>query len=248
MVDPEIAVQRHRDHLNLDKAKNRNYWLLLVNHYQEIGDTTEAGKVLLEWKTRFPEEIMIERANHLYFKEKKLDATIRLLHEIIDKNPRYSDAYDFLGVCNLSLGRYDSALALLRIADGLNPHRASTLSNLGRAYQFSGRFKEAEEVFLRAISLDSSHFAIYYNLASLSRQTYDTAQYLRFLQRAINQKGAPPEFEQELVVAYLALGKVRKAAEVIARSQSLLSDTLFAKGIRLHYPEVDSLFNDKTRR
>ncbi|HWR82405.1 MAG TPA: tetratricopeptide repeat protein [Candidatus Deferrimicrobium sp.] len=238
---PEVAIARFRSYLYLDKVKNQNAWIFLTNYYEKAGDSAKSRQTFVEWKSNFPEERLIARANELYYKEKNIDQTVRLLYRILDLNPTYSAVYSFLGFCYLDLQQYDSAVTLLRLADALSPNRPNNLNNLGMAYYNTGKYEKAEQLFLKAAHLDSTGYSSQYNLAQFYQRRNQPAKYSQCLQLAASRADAPAAIRKELIEYYLTRGEFQAASAAVDKFEQLSADTAFIAALRKRYPLWDSL-------
>ncbi len=245
LTDDSVSVAHFEDYLRQDRLRNRNSWIHLVNFHKEQGDTARAEDAFRRWKTGFPEELMIARANELYYKENNLPQTMVLLHRILDINPTYADAYDFLGFCHIHLNQYDTAVALLRIADGLMPYRTTTLTNLGTAFVRRGDYAEAENAYLEAVALDPANLQAVYSLARLYRTTGRMNKYREYLERAAATDGAPEQIIKELITVCLTYGDTERAAQLLRNTPAVTVDTVFMARMRKIYPLWDSFLQEQ---
>jgi tetratricopeptide (TPR) repeat protein len=237
-IIPEASLAHFESYIRFDEERNRNSRVLLVNYYENIGDSVKAQFELRRWKTDHPEEVLVSRCNELYFKEKRLDETIYLLRKALDLNPVYSDAYSFLGVCYLDLKKYDSALMLIKIANGLRPNHPPTVNNLGMAYASNGDYKRAEKALLQAIRLDSTMLGTLYNLARLYQSLNKMEKYHYYLNKLACRADAPMEAIGELGDYYLGQGEYEKAGEAYYRALQKGLDSLYVKGLIEKYPQL----------
>ena len=105
----------------------------------------------------------------------------------------------------------------------------------------TGDLDRAEECFEQSLRLDTTNFALYYNMASLQRDLGNTEKYVQYLERSAACDGVAPRIEKELVVAYLRRNEISKAVAAFRRSDQLAADTTFVRQIRQRYPQWDSL-------
>ena len=238
---PEVGIAHFRDYLYLDKVKNRNGWLILVNYYKNLGDSVMAEKTRTEWKSNFPEEELMVQANDLYFNQRNFRAADSVVDLILRINPALPDAYGFKGYIYLDRGKFDSALVMLRFADALSPNRPNVLNNMALAYSSLGRFDRAESVLLKAAHLDSAGFAAQYNLAAFYRSRGEMAKYMEYLIGAAAHPDSNPAIIKELVVAYLQQSNARMARKVYCSRDDVRNDTTFISALRKQIPTIDSV-------
>ena len=236
---PGVAVQRFRSALILDEDKGRNSWVLLENYYRDTGDALRADEIGREKHRRFPEDALLERANVLYYREDNLAETVRLLYRIIGLNPNHCDAYGFLGFCYLDLKKYDTALTLIQIADGLSPDRPNNISNMARAHDMMNHNRKAERLYTKAMRLDPSDHVAPYNLSRLYRKTGNIDGARRFLEVASRKADAPVRIARELLIQYLRSGDDVSADSLMGENPRILDDEGFRcklQGAFPHFP------------
>ncbi len=84
---------------------------------------------------------------------------------ILEINPNYAAAYNFLGYLFLNQGRYDEAEAAMRRYAFVAPDLANPHDSLGDVLSTVGRYEEAEAEYRTALAKDPS---FYYSLVNLS--------------------------------------------------------------------------------
>jgi tetratricopeptide (TPR) repeat protein len=150
---PALAIHHFQNYLQLDKVRNRNAGILLVNYYESVGDTAAAREAQARSDAAYPEVALNDQGRRQVAAGQYPQAMLTF-RRAIRLNPLYYDSYTNLGVCFSDLGQPDSALAYLAIADGLNPNSPMILSNMGTAHQKKGETETAERCFLRALAID----------------------------------------------------------------------------------------------
>ena len=78
----------------------------------------------------------------------------REIREVIEKSPRSSDGYFWLGLCLGMLDRSDEAFAATRHGISLDPHNANLQCQLGWCYMYLRRFEESVPEMKKAVALD----------------------------------------------------------------------------------------------
>ena len=71
---------------------------------------------------------------------------IDLLVPLIERDPEFGSAYDWLGMAYVQLERFDESIATYRKAVELSDNTMEVVSGLGHAYGMAGRHDEAREV------------------------------------------------------------------------------------------------------
>lgn len=89
------------------------------------------------------------------FREKgDLDSAIAEVHKEIEANPRYADAYDFLGTLLAKSGRQEDALEAYQKALSIEPDNPTVINNIGHELDKLGRIDDALHYFQRAVEVN----------------------------------------------------------------------------------------------
>lgn len=89
------------------------------------------------------------------------------LTKIAEANPGYLDAWVNLATANYTIKRNDDAKRAIEHARELQPQSADIHNVQGLIYAEEGRYKEAEQLYLAALKLDSKNASAHYNMALL---------------------------------------------------------------------------------
>jgi type IV pilus assembly protein PilF len=98
-----------------------------------------------------------------YMKERDYEKALEKLDKARQADPGFSPTYNMLGLLYQTLGDNNQAEDHFKKGISLNPNDSSTLNNYGRFLCQTGRFEEAEEIFLRSSNnplYDSPEIAI----------------------------------------------------------------------------------------
>ncbi len=113
-----------------------------------------------------PENVVVLVAEALgHDRDGDLAAAEQTWRHILEINPNYAAAYNFLGYLYLNQGRYDEAEAAMRRYAFVAPDLANPHDSLGDVLSTVGRYEEAEAEYRTALSKDPS---FYYSLVNLS--------------------------------------------------------------------------------
>jgi Tfp pilus assembly protein PilF len=153
-VEPDLAIAHFKNYLELDKVRGRNARHLLVDYLLSTGDTAGAQTEQARFQADFPEWTYNSRTQELVNQGKYAEAAA-WAKRAIAINPMYFDAYYNLAGCYLQMGRTDSALILLEIANGINPYNAAINALIGSVYYGRRDYTRAEGCYLKAFRLDS---------------------------------------------------------------------------------------------
>jgi eukaryotic-like serine/threonine-protein kinase len=78
----------------------------------------------------------------------------REIREVIEKSPKSSDGWFWLGLCLGMTDRFEEAFDAARRGIALEPHNANLQCQLGWCYMYQRRFREALVEFKKAVALD----------------------------------------------------------------------------------------------
>lgn len=87
--------------------------------------------------------------------ENEFDRAVELFQKIIEIDPRFTPAYNGLGLVhqNLDGGDLNEAVRYFKLATDISPDQFESWNNLGRAYYARARFVDAEKAFLRSLQI-----------------------------------------------------------------------------------------------
>ncbi|HYS09662.1 MAG TPA: protein kinase [Myxococcales bacterium] len=107
-----------------------------------------------------------------YNRHGRIEDAIPPLRHVVDLTPDNYNGYANLAAMHLRLGRYADAAALLERSLSLN-RSAPACSNLGMVYYFQKRYRDAAEMFLKAVELDPADDRTWGNYADALRYVPD---------------------------------------------------------------------------
>jgi tetratricopeptide (TPR) repeat protein len=77
-------------------------------------------------------------------KAKQYEQAIKMLEQVVAKEPRNVDAINYLAYSHRELGRYDRSLGYYQQALSMNPNHRGANEYLGQLYLRMGKMKEAQ--------------------------------------------------------------------------------------------------------
>ena len=234
---PALAEQQFKNYLFLDHSKGRNAWLVLINYYEDKGDTLAENSTREEWKEKYPEKKIFGDAQIL-FESNKLDSSKILLEQVIAIDATFFDAWHFLGEYFLRRRIYDSAIYYTNIALGLNPFYTQSYNNLGMIYLYKGNYKEAEKYFLNALKFEPEKIQIAFNLAMVYKNTRNRELYEKYFKIAAQDSLAPIIVLKEYGDYCLSQMRYEEAAEVYQRALNIGLDTNHVINTMNKYPAL----------
>ncbi|MDH6533444.1 tetratricopeptide repeat protein [Parabacteroides sp. 52] len=132
--EPQTAIAA------LNRAKETDYkgnevYQYLFGEYQQLNDSVNMEKVLIEGLQKFPEEkfYMLHLIN-IYIYSNRNEEAIQYLQTAINDEPNNPQLYDVLGSIYESLKDVEKAEATFKKALEIDPQYVDALSNLGRLY------------------------------------------------------------------------------------------------------------------
>lgn len=234
---PERSVQQFRNYADIDIRKNRSGWYVLLQYFEDQGDSTRYHAVADQRLKRFPEDTMADSADAA-LSRKSPESASRFDWNAIRLNPTLTRSWANLGSCYLDMDKYDSAVWALETANALNPDSPRDLSLLGLAYFLTGRFDDAEDAYLYAFRLDTAKFVPVMALARLYQKTGDEDKYVTWLTKAVYRKEADGTWATELGDACLKRGNAEAAGRAFAEALRRGADSLKIMQRLAAHPEL----------
>ena len=236
-VVPDLGLAHFRNYLVLDKIRNRNAQVLLVEYYEKAGDMAAAQQERERREHGFP-EIAIHGKGVELMRQARYSEAIDYLRRALDLNPLYYNVYGNLGACYLYQGNLDSALVLLKIADGVNPYNASIINNIGTAYLRKGEFEHAEKYFLKSLHIDSVEQNAMVGLASVYLQLNRLDRSLDYVSRIYRLTDMSYDYFRQAADAYLEKSAFDQAARAYDYAIRRGLDSAYVKELETRIPQL----------
>ncbi len=134
-----------------------------------------------------------------------------LYRQVLTIQPAHTDAWRFLGIVALQVGRNDLAVRWISQAIALQPQTHDAWSHLGEAYRALGRFEEAVTAFRRALELQPSAPEVYNNLGNVLRDQGRLDEAVGAFRKAIELHADLPEPYNNLATVLADRGQVDEA-------------------------------------
>ncbi len=201
-VDENIALVQAVDYAKLDKKKNMFSLFQMHDYCWKNTDYERSPLYGFDWNGHFPEWGHIQTGLKLKA-EGNCEQAMPLFRQAIKEHPGMALAYYGAGSCFLTVGRLDSAVHYLEIADGLNPHDIHTHNDLAHAYLGIGDYDRAKMYFEKAISHDVGNIKAYMNLAEFHSLCGEESKCYELLLEISSRDDAPPEVFKQLGDYYL---------------------------------------------
>jgi len=139
----------------------------------------------------------------------------------IELNPNYATAHQWFAVNLAVSGRFDEALAQVRLAQELDPLSPIIAVNVARIHYFAREYDEALKCCRTILETEPTFGAAYkiMGLALVQKRMYEEA--LAALQRALDLLGDTPEMIGFLAHAYAISGDYRQAHKLVEQLREL---------------------------
>lgn len=215
----EESSEKYKEALN-DLAEERRRSQSLESLLVKLGEgLEEEGKPVPETLTR-----AVKKKDDTRGKESDSSKSVEKLHQLGDNfyakgnydaaRELYTAAMDLgvedeylqlrLGKCLIAAGEYDKAIPLYEKAikkleeKGSKEKLCQASNNLGWLYTQKGRYKEAENTYLKALKIDPNYANAYYNLGLLyDKHLKDEIGAIECFERYIALKGDRSAFVQK---------------------------------------------------
>lgn len=133
-------------------------------------------------------------------------------------DPKFVKGANNLGVLYARRGDFEKAIATYRAALEIEPQNVPLLTNLARAYQQTGRAKEADDLLATVEGVHHNNPFFYVYRADLALSRGDHVRALDFLRQALAIDSESPEVHLGLTRVYVALGDLDKAKHFLERA------------------------------
>ena len=137
-------------------------------------------------------------------------------------------------------GNNDEAFRQLETAANKNPDSAHPLSVLGEYKEQEGKLAEAEQHYLKALSIDNRHALTHYRLGRLHLKREKLTQGIEHLKQAIDLEAENPAYLEALGAEYERSGDYLEAVNFFERVSVLEPDRLDV------YVKLGDLYKKKT--
>ncbi|MGK7920241.1 MAG: tetratricopeptide repeat protein, partial [Trichodesmium sp.] len=159
---------------------------LAYQHYQQ-NNLVEAENISRQILAEKPEDFqtlhLLAVLEHLADRN---DMAIQLLHQVINLEQNFSEAYSNLGNILKKEGRLDEAIAHYQKAISLTPDDSRNYSSLGEILKKEGRLEEAIVHYQKAISLEPDDSRNYSSLGEILKNKGCLEEAIGYYQKAIS--------------------------------------------------------------
>jgi tetratricopeptide (TPR) repeat protein len=143
--------------------------------------------------------------------------------------PRFSKAYNNLGIAYQRRRQYNKAIESYKKAIGFEPKLSAAHSNLGNAYYITGDYEKAITSFKKAIDLKGNNPYTRYDIALTYYYNKEYEKALKELEKAIDLEKEYAEAYNLLGLIYQAMGNKQAAIIAFKKALEIKPDLLQAK-------------------
>jgi len=246
ILAPRVAIQAQPDkgfalfdnYAALDKLKSRSGRFILREYLSRHGREAEAERRRLADNRLLPQEGW-DIEGREYFGRGVTDSAMTKFRQAIQFDPSFYLSWANLGVAYTSIGRNDSALACLKIADGLMPYNPDNYNNLGGVYYSLGEYIQAEGIWKDAIELSSENFVAVQYLTRLYRTQNRTREYDSLLTMAVGNDRTPLNLLVDAADRMIERSEYDDAARVYRRCLVMGLDTAIVCARQDSIPQLE---------
>ncbi len=221
----------------LDPTKNRNGGYYMVEYTRRTAGPAQADSLAFAWNAGLQDQQYLFQANQLGAQGRFREA-IAMYGAALKENPVYWVAYTNMAEAYLNLGRSDSALEMLRIADGLNPRSPIIMSNLGQVYNYRGDTERALAIWRESAAIDSSFLQPRQFLAKHYRLVRDKERWVATMEEIAALQDAPEDNLAALADYYVSERRFADAAPLYGRALASGLDSARVRDVLQKYPEL----------
>lgn len=181
----------------------------------------------------------------IYLEQGKVQESIRLLHEVLEEEPRHDEARNLLGLVYWSIGRLPEARAEFERALEINPYQSDARVNLGVVLSEQGQYERANEEFRRALA-DKTYPTPEKPLVNLAVNKIKQGHPREALKEADQAIRRNPRYQRAYEVYVQALQKADRGTAG-AEYQTLMRDMDRSLDFHLNLAEAFLKENDRRR-
>ena len=154
----------------------------------------------------------------------KLDKAEMLYREVLNTEPRQSDANHNLGLILTSKDKMEEALILLKVATKINPNIEQYWMSYTNALIKQNRLEEAETIYKKILTRQPESIKLHFNLGVLLNNLDKLNESEASYRKAIDLKPDFIEAYKNLSIILNKLNRVEEAKEIFNKSLQLQSD------------------------
>ena len=235
-VLPDTSIAVFDSYSDLDKIRSTSGRFVLLQYLKKEGRLSE--KAEREQRNAYiaPYEVWESQGQRL-FREGKIDEAEAKFRQAIRYAPNYAYSWADLGVCFAKRQQWDSALAYLEIANGLNPFNSDTYNSMGFALLNLGDSARGEQYCLDALRLKPTNFTARGNLTQLYARQNRRQELIALLVGIVALDSVPQGHYFDAADQLLRLDATDAAVRVCRRALETGADSSLITSLQKKYPD-----------
>jgi tetratricopeptide (TPR) repeat protein len=239
-ASPQRSVDLLRTYYTLDKERNSAVRYVLVKYLQQNGDLVQSERERSLFKADYPQVDLLFQCEALLRSQKYREAA-QCYQQAMTADVRRSQVWANLGASYNGLGLYDSAVAVLRVADGLRPKNVTIYVTIAYSYFKLKDYKKSEQYGLDAWSMAPDSLACQTTLIGLYGATRQNDKLAKFLNLVLGRDDVPVPYFMTLGDRLMNAGQREFALNVYRRAIAKGLDSVAVRQLVLKYPELASV-------
>lgn len=134
----------------------------------------------------------------------------------IELNPGYADGHLMYGLFLSLMGRFDEALAEVRLAQELDPLSLEKQTGIGDVFFAERKYDDAHSQYQKALEMDPNSGIVNWSLGRVYLEKGMYPEAIAALQRSIPLSGESPDESVDLARAYARAGNRQESMKILA--------------------------------
>ncbi|MFH1700573.1 MAG: hypothetical protein ABIE07_08300 [Candidatus Zixiibacteriota bacterium] len=155
-TEPSLAYMQSL--LELDKTKSRSGLVMLRDYLHNNNDKSRANQINDQLLSNFPQTRWEKTVKH-WINNRVFDKAFIYADSIYNYDPYSVDAFNIYSHIYLDMGKYDSALAMVKISTELSPYESRAYTSMAIFYRQMKNYNEMWKSFRRAQKLNPREYS-----------------------------------------------------------------------------------------
>jgi tetratricopeptide (TPR) repeat protein len=181
-------------------------------------------------------DLMSKNPEAIDFYNKAIDASkkedwkeaIKNYKSAVEKDPKFTYAWDNMGVCYRRIGEYDNAINAYKKSLEIDPKGKMSLQNIAMAYIYKKEYQKAIDAYLNLDKVHSGDAEVYYGIGQVYYEYLkDNEKALDYMAKAYNiyvDQKSPYRTDAETIIQYIhtkmkEAGKTDKFKEILQKNK-----------------------------
>lgn len=184
------ALKEAYSALDSDEKKSVDFYLVIARIYEEKKEIPNAITILEKGKERHPNNAnLIFNLGYFYEKENLVEECIAQMKKVIELDPKFSGAYNYLGYLYAENDRnLDEAEQLIKKALELKPNDGYYLDSLGWVYYKQNKLDLALKILLKANEVSKDEGVILEHIADVYLAKSQVELAIKYYEKSLKTK------------------------------------------------------------